>query len=137
MTGFKFHVVSLDEPAAHFGEQTASNPANGFVTINRPSALAGDIILKLRAEGSTKVDFHEDEAEFFTDVTFRENVNLITADLNIGGDVTIEDLLVIEPRATNPGCAVDGSDNGTVIFFENGGTKKLRVCVDGSWINLH
>jgi len=136
-SGFKFHVVSADEPAAHFGEQSASNPANGYVTVNRPTGLSGDIILKLRADGSTKVDFHEDEAEFFVPALFREDVSLVTADLDVGGDVVIGDLLVIEPRALQPACAAGGADNGTVIFYQAGGTKKLQVCVDGSWENLN
>lgn len=136
-SGFKFHVVSGDEPAAHFGEQSASNPANGYVTVNRPVGVSGDIILKLRADGSTKVDFHEDEAEFFVEALFREDVRLVTADLTVGGDVTIEDLLVIEPRATSPACDAGGTNNGTVIFLQSGATKKLRVCVDGSWEDLN
>jgi len=134
-SGFKFHVVSPDEPAAHFGEQ--SSAANGYVTVNRPTGLSGDIILKLRADGTTKVDFHEDEAEFFVPALFREEVRLVTADLIVGGDVTIDDLLIIEPRPTQPACDAGGDDNGSVIFYQFGGTKKLQVCVDGSWENLN
>ncbi len=48
---------------------------------------------------------------------------------------SIQDFMQLKPMFKNPGCPTDGSLNGKVIF--SGKAKKLKVCIDGSWTNLH
>ena len=136
-SGFALHVVSPNEPAAHFGNQTTSNPANGYVTVNMPTTYGSQTIFKVRNDGATVVNIDKTEVEFFEEVTLREDVSIINANLSVQGEVTVDDFLRIEPRTSAPTCAAGGANNGTVIYFQTGNTKKLRVCIDGSWINLH
>jgi len=136
-SGFAFHVVSPSEPAAHFGDQSAGNPANGYVTVNMPSGYGSQTIFKVRNEGSTVMDVNETEVEIFEETTLRGNVSIINANLSVQGEVTVDDFLRIEPRVAAPTCAAGGANNGTVIYLQAGATKKLRVCIDGAWINLH
>ena len=136
-SGFALHVVSPNEPAAHFGDQTTSNPANGYVTVNMPTTYGSQTILKVRNDGATVMDVNETEVEIFEELTLREDVDIINANLNVQGEVSVNDFLRIEPRVIAPTCAAGGANNGTVIYLQVGATKKLRVCIDGAWINLH
>ena len=134
-SGFKLHVVSPNEPAAHFGAQTTSNPANGYVTINHPTTYGSQNILTIRNDGSSTAVFSENETNFYQEVILRDDVSIINADLDVQGSVTIDDLLIIEPRVTAPTCAASGTNNGTIYL--NQVTDKLRLCIDGTWENLN
>jgi len=61
----------------------------------------------------------------------------VDVDTEIQGSLKISDFYQLAPRVTLPACAAGGANNGTVVFQSTPGSKKLRVCIDGSWENLH
>ncbi len=81
---FRLHVEGPDA-AAHFGPKSANFPGVGYVTVNQPASNLSTVILKLRNAGSTKVDFGDDESIFYTESTFRDNVEIINGDLDLSG----------------------------------------------------
>lgn len=91
---FRLHVEGT-EAAAHFGPQSSVFPAVGYVTVNQPASNASTVIFKVRHDGATKVDIDVDESTFFTETVFRDNVELVNADLDLiggsGGSISAKD----------------------------------------------
>jgi len=137
--GFKLHVDTSTEPAAHFGPQSASIPAVGYVTINRPSGSTGNAsVLRIRDAGSTVADFESGDIDFFEPTNIREDLTVINGDVDVtSGSITASDFLRLEPRTVAPACNANGSNNGTIYYFQTALIKKLRLCIDGSWTNLN
>jgi len=50
---------------------------------------------------------------------------------------TLSDFVKLQPKTSAPACAAGGANNGTVFYYQSGSTKKLRVCIDGTWEDLH
>ncbi len=133
---YKLHVDDAgSNAAAHFGPH--SSQSIGYVTINRPAGTSNSV-LRLREAGNQIADFKAGDITLEEPTTIREDVTIIGGDLDVrSGHITVNDFLRVEPITTPPTCAAGGANNGTVIFQVSGATKKLRVCVDGSWENLH
>jgi len=81
---FRLHVVG-PEAAAHFGPQTTSFPAVGYVTVNKPASNASTSIFKVRDNGSQVADFDDNEISFYQPTTIREEVKIINGDLSLIG----------------------------------------------------
>lgn len=81
---FRLHVEG-PEAAAHFGPQSSSFPAVGYVTVNRPAGNASGEIFKVRDEGTTVADFSEDRIALRVPVEIRDDVEIFNSDLSLMG----------------------------------------------------
>ena len=127
--------IQVHNPTDDFSWITFSNGGfanNRFAIGADPSSTGGDPATMefywgniTNPGGATKfisLDASTDEVELSQNTT-------------VQGNVHINGFMLLNPRSLAPICAVGGANNGTVYF--NSVAKRLRVCVDGSWINLH